>query len=96
MASDLVPSAAHYIVDDQDPAIQYLCPIQQQHATVNGYFDKTWTSIEDNDCGNGWFMYSFNGKYLDCCAFELPANDLRTISQALVSVSSLQRLKAIQ
>ncbi|KAF9267423.1 hypothetical protein L218DRAFT_894700 [Marasmius fiardii PR-910] len=49
-----------YIVDDQDPAIEYLCPVQPQRVHDN-YLRNTYTTIGTPDCGGGWFKYTFNG-----------------------------------
>ncbi|KAG7088425.1 hypothetical protein E1B28_012419 [Marasmius oreades] len=49
-----------YIVDDQDPAIEYLCPVQHQTVRDN-YLHNTYTTIDSVDCGGGWFKYTFNG-----------------------------------
>ncbi|KAL0579129.1 hypothetical protein V5O48_002861 [Marasmius crinis-equi] len=49
-----------YIVDDQDPAIEYLCPVNRERVHDN-YLHDTYTTIAGNECGGGWFKYTFNG-----------------------------------
>ncbi|KAJ7581500.1 hypothetical protein C8J56DRAFT_266322 [Mycena floridula] len=53
-------SALTYIVDDQDPSIEYLCPVVKE-VHLRSYFNDTWTTIASPDCGGGWFRYKFNG-----------------------------------
>ncbi|KAJ6585010.1 hypothetical protein B0H19DRAFT_1319911 [Mycena capillaripes] len=50
------------IVDDQDPRIQYNCPVTRE-IVKGSYFHNTWTSIESLSCGqqSGWFTHVFNG-----------------------------------
>jgi hypothetical protein len=55
-----MPSAATIIVDDQDPNLNYLCPILNERVT-GSYYKNTWTSPQNSSCFNGWFQYTFNG-----------------------------------
>jgi len=48
------------IVDDQSPAIRYLCPSRHQQVTGT-YYNNTWSTVESEDCQSGWFQYEFNG-----------------------------------
>jgi len=55
-----MPSYATLLVDDQDPNIEYLCPVSKEK--VSGYYyNNTWTSPQNSSCGAGWFQYTFNG-----------------------------------
>jgi hypothetical protein len=51
---------ATLLVDDQDPQIQYLCGSLNQHV-AGSYYNNTWTTVNSNDCKNGWFDYTFYG-----------------------------------
>ncbi|KAJ8080569.1 hypothetical protein PM082_017403 [Marasmius tenuissimus] len=50
-----------YLVDDQDPAIEYLCPVTKQPKVRDNYLNNTYTTIAGSECGGGWFKYKFHG-----------------------------------
>lgn len=62
-----------FVVDDQDPQIQYLCPVTKQ-TVLGSYFNKTWTTINDPSCNNGWFKYSFRGTQISIVASSSNVN----------------------
>jgi hypothetical protein len=55
------PFNISYVVDDQDPAIQYLCSVDQ-HKDGEFHYNGSQTTTADPSCGNGWFQYKFNGE----------------------------------
>ncbi|KAJ7675799.1 hypothetical protein DFH06DRAFT_1435296 [Mycena polygramma] len=58
----MASSSFTLIVDDQDPQIQYNCPVIKEHVK-GSYLRNTWTSIDSLSCGqqSGWFTHVFNG-----------------------------------
>ncbi|KAF9533112.1 hypothetical protein CPB83DRAFT_529207 [Crepidotus variabilis] len=56
----MAPNTATIFVDDQNPDIHYLCPVQKQNI-FGSYYNNTWTSVISDDCSKGWFQYTFNG-----------------------------------
>ncbi|KAG6890645.1 hypothetical protein C0995_006621 [Termitomyces sp. Mi166 len=52
--------AVHFVVDDQSPELEYLCPVTKE--TVSGaYFNRTWITTAGDQCQDGWFQYTFYG-----------------------------------
>ncbi|KIM43204.1 hypothetical protein M413DRAFT_444013 [Hebeloma cylindrosporum] len=51
------PSATLFIDDSQ---VQYLCNSLQQKV-AGSYYNNTWSTVENDDCSNGWFQYTFYG-----------------------------------
>jgi len=50
------------LVDDQSSQIQYLCgSVHEQVAHAGSYYNKTWTTVNSDNCSNGWFDYTFYG-----------------------------------
>ncbi|TFK40784.1 hypothetical protein BDQ12DRAFT_648037 [Crucibulum laeve] len=61
------------VVDDQDKAINYLCPSKKQTAT--GYYNNTRTTIDNVSCGSsGWFQYTFQGTGIRVIAVALQSH----------------------
>ncbi|KAG6831943.1 hypothetical protein H0H92_006544 [Tricholoma furcatifolium] len=61
--------AVYFIVDDQSPELDYLCPVTKE--TVTGaYFNDTWTTTASDQCQDGWFQYTFQGTGVEVMAFS--------------------------
>lgn len=69
-----MPSSATYFVDDQDPNVQYLCPVLKQRV-IGSYYKDTWTSPQNISCAAGWFQYTFNGTGVHVAASFTNASD---------------------
>jgi len=69
-----MPSSATIFVDDQDPNVRYLCPVEKQKV-AGSYYKNTWTSPQNISCGMGWFQYTFQGTAAQVAtAFIAPAD----------------------
>jgi len=51
---------ATLFIDDQDSQIQYLCDSLHQHV-AGSYYNNTWSTVQSDNCKNGWFDYTFYG-----------------------------------
>jgi len=69
-----MPSSATIFVDDQDPALKYLCPVLKQKV-AGSYYKDTWTSPQNISCGTGWFQYTFQGTAAQVAATFIAPSD---------------------
>ncbi|KAG6837627.1 hypothetical protein H0H93_006148 [Arthromyces matolae] len=59
----------HYIVDDQSPELEYLCPVTKEQVS-GSYYNKTWTTTASNECADGWFQHTFAGTSVEAMTFS--------------------------